>query len=357
MRDLPQEGEKPPRMPRVTIEGVADQAGVSVATVSRVVNGHPDVSEVTRAEVLKVARDLGYLRIRATGPETNGRVAKLVALGVPDIRSDHVTDIVTGAADALRARNAHLVICSIGAVGSKSETLPQRLLQGVTAGALLVYPSEDSESLRSLRSGGYAFVVIEPGKALDETISSVSVTHWAGAKLATEYLIGLGHTHIGVITGPLEWRMNADRLAGYQAALLSRGLPLVPKLVQEADASIGGGFEAANRLLNLPHAPSAVFALHDSVAVGVLRAVTARGLNVPRDVSVMGFGDTELASVTTPRLTTMQQPLQGLGRVGSDMLWRLMQGQKLDAPRMELSTTLVERESTSHPRGASFLTM
>jgi LacI family transcriptional regulator len=344
-------------MPRITIEDVAGRAGVSVATVSRVVNGHPDVSPLTRAEVLKVAQDLGYPRIRQATPELNGRVAGLIALGVPDIRGDHVTDIVTGAADALRNRNAHLVICSIGGDRPGPDSLRERLLQGTTAGALLVYPAEDSAVLLSLRSTGYPFVVVEPAKALDESIATVSVTHWAGAKLATEYLIGLGHTYIGVITGPLEDRGNADRLAGYQAALLSRGLPLVPKLVQRADPSIEGGMEAATRLLTLTRAPSAIFALHDSVAVGALRAVAAQGLNVPRDVSVMGFGDTDIASVTTPRLTTIQQPLQGLGRVGADMLWRLMQGQKLDAPRMELSTTLVERESTSPPRGASFLTM
>ncbi|HEV3312905.1 MAG TPA: substrate-binding domain-containing protein, partial [Chloroflexota bacterium] len=220
-----------------------------------------------------------------------------------------------------------------------------------------VYPSEEAHELVALRETGYPFVVVEPARTLDESIPSVSITHWAGAKLATEYLIGLGHTHIGVITGPRQWRVNADRLSGYQAALLSRGLPLVPKLVQETETTPEAGFEAATRLLSLPHVPSAILALHDAVAVGVLRAAAKKGLDVPREVSVMGFGDVEIASVTTPPLTTVQQPLQGLGRVGAEILWRLMQGQQLDAPRIELSTTLVERESTGAPRGASFLTM
>jgi LacI family transcriptional regulator len=343
-------------MPRITIEDVAEQAGVSVATVSRVVNGHPDVSAPTRAEVLKVARELGYPR-RPSNADANGRVTGLIALGVPQMHGDHVTEIVTGASEALRDRNAHLVICSLHGESNRQTSLRERLLGGTTGGAMLIYPTQDNRELHALRETGFLFVIIEPARFLDESLPSVSVTHWAGAKLATEYLINLGHMHIGVITGPADWRVSADRLAGYQAALLSRGLPLVPKLVQEAESTIEGGVQAAGRLLDLPHAPSALLALHDHVAVGALRAAAAHGLNVPRDISVMGFGDLEIASVTTPPLTTIQQPLQGLGRVGADMLWRLVQGQRLDAPRIELSTTLIERESTAPPRGASFLTM
>ena len=274
----------------MTIEDVAEHAGVSVATVSRVVNGHPDVSAPTRAEVLKVAQELGYPR-RPVSAETNGRPAGLIALGVPAMRGDHVTEIVTGAAEALRDRSAHLVICSMGSASGHEKSLKERLLEGTTGGALLVYPSEESQELLSLRNTGYPFVVIEPTHPIGESIPSVSVTHWAGAKLATEYLIGLGHTHIGVITGHSDWRVSADHLAGYQAALLNRGLPLVPKLVQQAPSTYEGGLQATNRLLSLPHAPSAILALHDFVAVGALRAIAASGLQVPRDISVMGFGD------------------------------------------------------------------
>src|ERR1019366_10006147 len=103
------------------------------------------------------------------------------------------------------------------------------LLGGTTGGAMLIYPTQDNRELHALRETGFLFVIIEPARFLDESLPSVSVTHWAGAKLATEYLINLGHMHIGVITGPADWRVSADRLARYQAALLSRGLPLVPK--------------------------------------------------------------------------------------------------------------------------------
>ena len=211
-------------------------------------------------------------------------------------------------------------------------------------------PAEDTAELVELGETGYPFVVIEPAMPIDIGIPAVTVTNWGGAKMAAEYLIGLGHTHIGIITGPRDWRVSADRLAGYQAALLTAGLPILPRLVQEADFTIESGRYAAERLLSLPHAPSAIFAMEDAMAVGVLQAARAHGLHSPRDLSVIGFGDTSMAAITTPGLSSVQLPLQGLGRVGADMLWRLLQDRQLDAPRIELSTSLVVRESTAAPR-------
>jgi len=346
--------ERPTRG-RVTIDDVAELAGVSAATVSRVVNGHPDVSPGTRAEVLRLAQELGYVTNRGASAETAQKRPQLVALATSSIYGEHMTEIVAGAADALRDRNVHLVICSLDV--DSSQSLRDGLLQGTTGGALLVSPPHTSAELHGLRRTGYPFVVIEPTMPVDEGIPAVTVSNWAGAKAATEHLIGLGHIHIGVITGPRQWRTQADRLAGYQAALLGAGLPLAPKLVHEAGFSLAGGREAGEALLALPNPPSAIVAMDDTLAVGVLQAAHQRKMQVPRDVSVSGFGDTQMASVTQPPLTTVQQPLQGLGRVAAGMLWRLLQGQQLDAPRMELATTLVVRESTGRPRGTSFLTM
>jgi LacI family transcriptional regulator len=150
--------------------------------------------------------------------------------------------------------------------------------------------------------------------------------------------------------------VSADRLAGYQAALLSAGLPLLPKLVHEADWTSEGGYRAAQRVLAAPGRPTAIFAFNDGMAVGAMRAARDQGIDVPRDLSVVGFDDIELASLTMPSLTTVRQPLHGLGRVGVDMLYRLLHGQPLDATRMELATTLVVRESTGPPHGTSFMT-
>jgi LacI family transcriptional regulator len=353
----------------VTIQDVAELAGVSIATVSRVLHSHPDVSPETRSEVLKSVRELGYVsnriaEARPNGrPRTNGRArasgrTRLIGLAVPDMRNDYVTEIVTSVVEALHDRDARLVICSRGREeAGGSIWLREQLVPGVTHGALLILPSDVNGELVALQKSGYPFVVIEPTMPIDEGIPAVAATNWAGARAASEHLIALGHTHIGLITGPSEWRITADRLAGYQAALLAAGLPLARRVVQEADMTIEGGYEAALRLLTLPHAPTAIFALNDAMAVGTLRAAREQGLTVPQDLSIVGFDDVEMASITTPALTTVQQPLQGLGRVGADVLWRLLQGEQLDATRMELSTRLVVRESTAPPRGTSFLTV
>jgi DNA-binding LacI/PurR family transcriptional regulator len=345
------------RAPRVTIQDVADTAGVSVATVSRVLNAHPDVSPATRREVLRHARELGYVSNRTAAPPSRDmrprRRTRLIGLSVPEIRSQYVAEIMTGAIEALHDRDARLVICS----GSRTPVpLRDQLMPGVTDGGLLILPADGAAELAALQESRYPFVVIEPTHALDATIPAVAVTNWGGAKAATEYLIGLGHTHIGIITGPEDWQVSQDRLAGYHAALLTAGLPMVPHLRRATDLTIEGGARAARELLALPHCPTALFALGTDAAIGVLRAARESGLGVPEDLSVLTFDDVQAASIVTPALTAVRQPLRGQGRVGADMLYRLLEGQQLDATRIELSTELIVRASTEAPRGTSFLT-
>lgn len=342
---------------RVTIQQVAEMAGVSVATVSRVLNSHPDVSTATRSAVLKHARELGYgIGRGAVAPVARPRVrrrTRLVGLSVPEIRSEYVAEIVTGAMEALHDRDARLVICP---EGSELASLGEQLMTGITDGALLISPSEGKEDLAALQVGGYPVVVIEPTISLDATVPTVAATNWAGARTATEHLIGLGHTHIGIITGPENWQSTQDQVAGYQAALLGAGLPIVPHLRCASDLSRDSAMHAAHDLLSLSHVPSAIFALGSAAAVGVLQAARERKLRVPQDLSVVAFDDLEAASITMPALTAVRQPLAGEGRVGADMLYRLLEGQELDARRVELSTELIIRESTAPPRGMSFLT-
>lgn len=338
---------------RAAMRDIAVRAGVSIATVSRVLNGRPDVSASTRAMVLQHVREVGYVsnRVARASWETG-----LIALSVPYLRGDCVTEIVTGAAAALQEQGARLVICNASEQPDRGAALRERLLQGVTDGALLIAPTESDTELVALLGSGFPFVVVDPKTPLSTPIPVVAAANWAGAKMATEHLIGQGHTHIGIVTGPSDWCFCFDRLAGYQAALLAAGLPFVPSLVRTAELTTAGGAQAAHHLLSLAHRPTAIFAVGDTVALGVLRAARERGLEVPGDLSVVGFDDLELASIVTPALTTVGQPFQGMGRVGIDVLHRLLQGQPLNATRVELSTRLVVRESTAPPRDTSFLT-
>lgn len=341
-------------MTRAAMKDVAELSGVSIATVSRVLNGRPDVSPTTRADVLGHIRALGYVNNRGARARPNGH-ERLISLTVPHTWGEYVVEIVSGAVEALEERNAHLVICSPRKDVAEAP-LKERLLHGTTDGALLVLPSESGEELVALYQSGYPLVAIDPVTPIHADIPVVATTNWAGAKTATDYLITLGHTHIGVISGPIGWAGGADRLAGYQAALLAAGLPLTPALVRQADLTIDGGYHATRHLLSLPRAATAIFALNDPMAVGALRAAREKGVDVPRELSVIGFDDLGVSAIMTPALTTVRQPLQGLGRTGANVLYQLLEGQELDATRVELSAKLVVRESTAPPSGMSFMT-
>jgi DNA-binding LacI/PurR family transcriptional regulator len=346
-------GQERLNITRAAMRDIAERAGVSIATVSRVLNGRPDVSAATRAAVLQYVREVGYVsnRVARTSLETS-----LIGLALPALRGDHLTEIVAGIVDALYAHEARLVICATADGHAHGGSLRARLLQGVTDGALLISPQEPDGELAALQQSNYPFVVIDPIMPLDHAIPVVASANWAGAKMAAEHLIGLGHTHIGIVTGPAEHAISADRLAGYQAALLAAGLPLTPALIQTAELTVDGGARAAHHLLARAHTPSAIFALSDQLAVGVLRAARERQLAVPADLSVVGFDDVRMAALVTPALTTVQQPFQGLGHIAVDVLYRLLQGQPLPAMRVELSTRLVVRDSTAPPPTTSFLT-
>ena len=231
-----------------------------------------------------------------------------------------------------------------------------QLMHGATDGSLLILPLESMAELRQLQRLGSPFVVIDPSLPLDDDIPVVAAANWAGARMATEHLIGLGHTHIGIITGQRSWCASIDRLAGYHSALLAAGLPIIPEYVREADFWIDGGAARRAGAAGPASRPTAIFAMSDPMAIGALRAARERGLEVPADLSVVGFDDVEMASMVTPALTTVSQPLQEMGRLAVTVLYRQINGQPLDANRVELSTKLVVRDSTAPPRATSFLT-
>ncbi len=332
----------------MVITDIAALAGVSVATVSRVLNGRPDVSPATRNAVQRHIRERGYVTSRSARALAGGRTRTgLIGLTVPSIVGDYFTRIVAGATDALCERDARLVVCPTRYEHDRETSLLGRLMHGTTDGALVILPSESAAELAVLRQQGYPFVVVDPPDQVDDHIPVVSAANWSGAKTATEYLLTLGHRRIGVITGERDKCASRDRVAGYLSALLAVGLPANPGLIVESDFTIEGGHAAAHILLGQSDAPTAIFALNDDMGVGVLRAARERGLDVPAHLSVVGFDDIQMASIVVPALTTMRQPLQELGRTAANILYRILDGQPLDATRVELSTRLVVRWSTA----------
>ena len=333
---------------RATIRDIARVAGVSIATVSRVLNSRPDVAPETREAVLEVVRRHSFTTNRSARGLSGGRTG-LVGMTIPIIHAAYFTAILSGAGEALYEQDMRIVLCPTLHEHEREVTLLDRLMHGTTDGALLLLPSESSSELKALSAHGYPFVVIDPMEPLDEGIASVSAAHASGAKAATEHLLALGHRRIGAIIGPPTWMASRERVNGFHAALAGAGITPDRSLEIASDFEIGGGYAAAVKLLDRPDRPTAIFGFNDNIAIGVIRAARERGLHVPEDISVVGFDDAEEAVLVTPTLTTVRQPLQEMGRMGVSLLNRLLEGQVVEALRVELATKLVVRESTAPP--------
>jgi LacI family transcriptional regulator len=333
---------------RATIREIARAAGVSIATVSRVINGRPDVAPQTREAVLRVVREHGFSTNRNARALSGGRTG-LVGVTLPIVEAAYFAVIVSGAAEALYENDMRIVLCPTLHQHEREVTLLDRLMHGTTDGAVLMLPEESNAELRALQDTGYPFVVVDPRVPLDEGIPAVSAANASGARAAVQHLLSLGHRRIGAILGPREWMASTERLNGYGSALAAAGVLPDPELVVESDFSIESGEEAAAALLDLPERPTAVFGFNDNVAIGALRAAEARGLAVPGDVSVVGFDDSEQSGLVTPALTTVRQPLAEMGRMGVSVLLRLLDHQRVEAMSIELATRLVVRESTAAP--------
>jgi LacI family transcriptional regulator len=335
---------------RTTIRQIADQAGVSIATVSRVLNGRGDVSDDTRDLVSRVSRENGYTANRSARGLSAGRTG-LVGVLVPLVYPAYFSGILAGAAEALSERDLQIVLSPTAGEHDREVSVLDRL-HGLTDGALIILPEESNEELERLLDGGYRFVVIDPLMPIDERIPSVSAAHTSGADQAMRHLLELGHRRIAQITGPRGWLATEDRRRGYRAALASAGVLPDPSLEVEAIPEIAPGRAAAEYLLDLPERPTAIFAFNDNIAIGTIQAARARGLRVPDDLSVVGFDDVEHATIVTPSLTTVRQPLAEMGRTAVSLLNRLLEGQRFETLHVELATRLVVRDSTAPPRGA-----
>ncbi|MGO9901096.1 MAG: LacI family DNA-binding transcriptional regulator [Solirubrobacteraceae bacterium] len=335
---------------RLTIREVASLAGVSTATVSRVINGRADVSERARKAVMRVVREHGYSTNRTARGLSGGRTG-LVGVTLPVLHHSYFSLILSGAAEALYDHDMRMVLCPTHHEHAREVTLLERLMEGTTDGALLILPEESGDELSALHEHGYRFVIVDPHKPLYEGVPTVSAAHSSGASEAVEHLLELGHHRIGAVTGPRGWIATEERLRGYRGAHAAIGVIPDPALEIESDFHVEGGLRAARELLDLDDPPTAIFAFNDMLAIGVMQAAHQRGIRVPEELSVVGFDDTFEASIVTPALTTVRQPLAEMGRMAVAQLVRLLADQRIEALHVELGTSLVVRDSTAAPWG------
>jgi len=333
------------RPPRVTIRRVAELAGVSVATVSRVANGHADVSQQTREVVQRVIREQGYQTTRLPGGLTG-----LVGVTLPMIHPAYFAELLAGMAEALSERQMGVVLCPTGHSHDREMSLLDQLAEGETDGAVVVLPEETGPELVAQARPGFPIVVVDPLGDIPAGVPVVRAAHSSGATQATEHLLELGHRRIGVIAGPHGWAATEERMRGFQAAMAQAGMLADLALVRYSDFRVDGGRASARELLSLDEPPSAIFAFSDRMAIGSIQAAADAGLRVPADLSVVGFDDTADALIGVPPLTTVRQPLAEMGRTAVSVLLRQIENRRLEPLRVELETRLVVRESTAPPR-------
>ena len=329
---------------RATVRDIAARTGVSIATVSRVLNGHPHVAPETRQLVRLAAEELSA---RSPGRGADGARAPggAVYLRCPYVLTDYFGLIVSSVAETL-ALHGHAVVLDAGEAEQHVSILPSLPSRAGITGAIVILPPEPGDQLVALRASGFPFVVVDPRTPVPRDIAAVSAAHFAGARSVTEHLVRLGHRHNGVIAGPQDWLAGGGRLAGHASALADAGVLHSPELTRAGEPTVPFGRHAAGELLDLPRRPTALACFNDKTAVGALAAAAERGLRVPADLSISGFDDIDLAQATSPMLTTVRQPLAEMGRIAVSLLIRLMEGHRVDALHVELATELVERGST-----------
>ncbi len=334
---------------RVTSKDVAELAGVSRTTVSFVLNQVEGISITpeTRQRVLDAARQLNY-HPDATGRRLATGKTHLIGLVIsqsPDrVAADaFLPHVMHGLQQAAQRHSFHILFHAQppGQAHLYTHLISERHVDGI----VLSGPRTDDAALPKLHREGVPLVLM--GQLPDSNIPFVDVDNVGGARMAVEHLLDQGHARIGMITNaPLNYTASRDRLEGYKAAIKARGVRFDKRLVRLGDFTETSGEKAINSLLKVSPLPSAVFVASDVVAVGVLRALKARGLRVPGDMSLVGFDDVPVASYLDPPLTTVRLPAYGLGWGAADRLIRLIAGEELDQLGVLLETELIVREST-----------
>ena len=271
-----------------------------------------------------------------------------IAVTVPLVEGSYFAAMLGGIADAADDSGLGVLLLRTGFPGTRQPSLRERLKQASADGAVLMLPPESLDELFDLQET-MPIAVIDPRVPLDEGIPCVAATNEAGADAATDHLLSLGHRSVAVITGPPGWAATEERRLGHHAALARAGIRPDPALVEVGNWEIPSGREAASRLLDRADRPTAIFAFNDEMAIGAMQEAHERGLRIPGDVSIVGFDGVERGELLVPQLTTVRQPLAEMGRMAVTLLLRILDRRRIEALRLELATSFVQRESTAPP--------
>ncbi len=330
---------------RPTLETVAAAAGVSLATVSKVLNDREDVAAATRTRVQQLLDQYEYVPPRRSAVHRNETGRRSIELVFTSLDSPYSVEILRGVAGSP-------VDVVVSTVKNSADTRrwSSRLASSGRSGAIIVTSELTPVDQRNLTRARIPYVLIDPAAELPSPeVATVGATNWAGGLSAARHLLDLGHRRIAVIGGPVAMLCSRARISGYSAALASAGVEVDPALIRHGNFHHVGGYQAALELLALPEPPTAIFAGSDEQAFGVAEAARTTGRRIPEDLSVVGFDDLPTCEWLSPPLTTVRQPLEEMGRVAARTLLQLLDGRPPLTPRVELATDLRVRASTAPP--------
>jgi LacI family xylobiose transport system transcriptional regulator len=337
--------QRGPRRGELTVAAVARLAGVSAPTVSKVLNGRPDVASATRRRVEEALREHGYRRPEAVVRAPN---VEVVFYGM---QSYLAVEIMRGVERVAGGHRLAVGFTDAAHQASAGRSWARDLLSRQPYGVIAVHLGLSSEQHGLLATGGIPLVALDPTGEPEHPVPSVGATNWSGGIAAARHLLDLGHRRIAVIAGPAERLCARARLGGVRAAMEDQGAPLDERLVRIGQwFAFEDGLNHARELLRQPDPPTAVVCGNDLQALGVYEAARQAGLRIPEDLSVVGFDDIPAVRWCGPPLTTVRQPMVEMGAAAAELVLALAAGQQPSRTRVELATTLIVRDSTAPPR-------
>jgi DNA-binding LacI/PurR family transcriptional regulator len=326
-----------------SIKDIARLARVSHPTVSRALQNSPLVNAETAAKIRKIAEDQGY-RASAVARGLVTRRTRTIGLVVTTVDDPFASEVTSGIEEIANDRRYAVILANSHADPERERRVVQELAERRVDGIIVTSSRVGALYLPLLKELDVPIVLVNdqyPG----EFVHSVMIANQDGTRAATEHLISLGHRRIAYLGERNGYQSDAERLAGYKEALAEAGIDFVPELAIEGDGRPEAAIEAMGALLRLSHPPTAVCCYNDMTALGAMRAIRARGLRVPEDVSVTGFDDLFFAAYLTPTLTTVRQPMRQMGQMAMETLFKLMSGEESVA-QIKVDAELIVRGST-----------
>jgi len=329
---------------RKTIEHIAQLAKVSKATVSRVLNNSPKVTEKTREKIMKVIKESGYYPSAMARRLTTNK-AETIGLIIPSPQdktfgNPFYTEILRGFTHQAKIEGYDLLLFINEHKFNYSRLFYDRRVDGL----LLIGVKRNDKGITQLSKNKFPYILT--GKVDYKDANYVDANNKGGAYQAVSHLTNLGHKRIAYIGGSFEFVFNQERFEGYLSALRDHNLEYGKELTMESISTQESGYEAMRKILKSSSIPTAVFAANDLDAIGAMKAIKEKGLKIPEDISLVGFDDIQLASYIEPSLTTVRQPIFKMGTTAISLLVQLIEGKEKKHPKVELPTQLIIRKSS-----------